>query len=217
MSWESSPMVGHLAVLAALVTAQAAHAQLPSAGYEPPTFNDGKTHYEKSEQSFGRFTVVRYVEDCRAVPMLDFGCWLTKEAQLEWYDSSGRIGFSFVDNGMSIRFRVQGKSADGQTICLMQDVLVGYDPKPSTVENWQRVQPFISQQLRGCATIAPANLNRALAEARDSDANYVSAANAWKSVSVELFGSNGVRCIAERPVKPRTIPPRSECVKYSKP
>lgn len=217
MSWALWPMIGQLAASAALATALAVHAQIAVGGYEPPMYHDGKTHYEKSEHSFGRFTVVRYVEDCRDVPMLDFGCWLTKEARLDWHDSSGMIGFSFVDNGSSVQFKAQGKSADGQTICLMQGVLVGYDPKPSGSENWQRLQPFIGQQLRGCTAIAPANLSRALAEAGASGGDYVSAANVWKSVSVELFGPGGTRCIAERMVKPHTMPPRFECAKYSKP
>ena len=69
-----------VAVLSTLLTTQVGYGQVPSRGYEPPSYHDGKTHYEKSEDHFGRFTVARYIEDCRDVPMLDFGCWLTKEA-----------------------------------------------------------------------------------------------------------------------------------------
>lgn len=203
------------ALLSALLTTQAGYGQVPSRGYEPPSFDDGKTHYEKSEDHFGRFTVARYIEDCRAVPMLDFGCWLTKEAKLEWHDSSGAIGFSFVDNGASVQFKTEGKSADGKTICISQGVLVGYDPKPSRSDNWYKLQPFIRQQLLACTAIAPASMIQATKEMEASGADYESAANSWKRVSVELFGSNGRRCIAERMVKPFTTPPRFECVKYS--
>ena len=216
MTGASGLIMCAVAPLAALVSAQAAYAQSAGGGYEPPVYHDGETLYEKSERSFGRFTVVRYIEDCRAVPMLDFGCWLTKEARLDWHDSSGTIGFSFIDNGSSVRFKARGESADHQTICIMQAVLVGYDPKPSAPENWQRLRPFIGQQLRDCTAIAPANLSRVLAEAGASAGDYAPAANAWKSVSVELFGANGARCTAERVVKSDTRPPQLECTKYLK-
>jgi hypothetical protein len=203
------------ALLSALLTAQVGYGQAPGRGYEPPSYHDGKTHYEKSEDQIGRFTVARYVEDCRDVAMLDFGCWLTKEAKLEWHDSSGAIGFSFVDNGTSVQFKAEGKSADGQTICISQGVLVGYDPKPSKVDNWYKLQPFIRKQLLACTAISPTSLNEALKEMEDSAKDYEPAANSWKGVSVELFGSNVRRCIAERMVKPVTMPPRFECKKYS--
>ncbi|HEY0314459.1 MAG TPA: hypothetical protein VGC56_18445 [Allosphingosinicella sp.] len=196
--------------------AEVAAAPPSGEGYQPPAYHDGKAHYEKSETSLGRFTVVRYVEDCRDVPMLDFGCWLTKEAQLRWRDSSDRIGFEFVDNGRGVRFRAEGRSAQGGTVCIMQPVLVGYDPKPSTIENWRKLQPFIGEQLRACEAISRADLNRALGEMANAAADYAAAAKAWKSVSVELFGPNGSRCVAER-AKAHTMPPRFECTRYSKP
>lgn len=214
-------IVGRLSALTASLTvlavAQAANAQVGSRGYDPPEYHDGQTHYEKKEENFGRFTVVRYIEDCRAVPMLDFGCWLTKEAQLQWHDSTGKIGLSFIDNGYGVRFRAEGESADGKTTCLMQSVLVGYDPKPSKVENWKNLRPFISQQIRGCTAIGPVDLNRALSEMQISETYYVSAANAWKAVSAELFGSNDRRCIAQRMTDRISMPPRFECTRYSKP
>ncbi|RYF12502.1 MAG: hypothetical protein EOO77_17305 [Oxalobacteraceae bacterium] len=203
------------AFLGALLTVQAGYGQVANRGYEPPSYHDGETHYEKSEYHFGRFTVARYIEDCRDVAMLDSGCWLTKEAKLEWRDSSGAIGFLFVDNGASVEFKAEGKSADGKTMCLSRGVLVGYDPKPSKTDNWYKLQPFIHRQLLGCTAISPASLHQATKEMDASGADYESAANAWKSVSVELFGANGRRCIAERMMKPFTMPPRFECVKYS--
>lgn len=203
------------AVLSALLSAQVGYGQTSSRGYEPPSYHDGETHYEKSEEHFGLFTVVRSVEDCRDVPMLDFGCWLTKEARLEWHDSSGAIGFSFVDNGESVRFKAEAKSADGRTLCLSRGPLVGYDPQPSRSENWYDLQPFIRRQLVTCTAISPAILNGALDEAEASGTDYGSAANWWKHVSAELFGPNGCRCIAERMAKPFTMPPRFECVRYS--
>lgn len=203
------------ALLSALMTAQVGYGQAPGRGYEPPSYHDGETHYEKSEDQFGRFTVARYVEDCRDVATLDFGCWLTKEAKLEWHDSSGAIGFSFVDNGASVQFKAEGKSADGQTICIGQSVPVGYDPTPSKIDNWYTLQPLIRRQPLACKAISPTSLNRALKEMEASGEDYESAANSWKSVSAGLFGTNGRRCIAERLVKPFTMPPRFECVKYS--
>ena len=202
-------------LLSALLTAQVGYGQVPGRGYEPPSYHDGETHYEKSEDQFGRFTVARYVEDCSDVAMLDFGCWLTKEAKLEWHDSSGAVGFSFADNGASVQFKAEGKSADGQTICIGQSVLVGYDPTPSKINNWYKLQPFIRRQLLACTAISPTSLNRAFKEMEASGEDYESAANSWKSVSVELFGPNGRRCNAERMVKPFSMPPRFECVKYS--
>ena len=203
------------AVLGALLTAQAGYGQVASRGYEPPSYHDGQTHYEKSEDHFGRFTVARYIEDCRDVAMLHSGCWLTKEAKLEWHDSSGAIGFLFVDNGASVEFKAEGKSADGKTICLSRGVLIGYDPKPSKAANWVKIQPFIRQQLIGCTAIFSASLDQATKEMKASGADYESAANAWKSVSVNLFGVNGRRCIVERMVKLFTMPPLFKCVKYS--
>lgn len=207
----------YVGVLAVLMTAQGGRAQLASSGYEPPWYHDGNAHYEKKEQVFGKFNVVRNIQDYREIPMLDSGPWITKEAIFSWHDSTDTIGFAFVDNGASVRFTAHGKSADGQTICLMQGVLVGYDPKPSALENWQKLQPFIRQQIRGCTAIAPADLGRATAEMQMSSADYVMAANVWKGVSVELFGSNARRCVAERMMKPFTMPPRYECSTYSKP
>lgn len=206
-----------LCFLAGAMTARIADAQGTDRGYEPPDYRDGKAHYERRERSFGNFTVVRYVEDCRDLPLLDVGCWLTKESQLEWRDSTGMIGFTFVDNGASVRFKPMGKSADGRTICLSQGVLVGYDPKPSTLEHWQKLQPFIRPQLRACTAIAASDLDRAMVEMQSSGADYVAAARAWKGVSVELFGSSGRRCTADRLVKPVTMPPRYECARYSRP
>ena len=212
--------VGQLSAWAALLTAslttQVGYGQAPGRGYEPPSYHDGKTHYEKSEDKIGRFTVVRYVEDYRDVATLDVGCWLTKEARLEWHDSSGAIGFSFVDNGASVQFKAEGKSADGRTICLSQSVLVGYDPKPSNIDNWFKLQPFIRRQIVACTAISPISFDRATKEMEASGKDYEPAANSWKSVAVELFGPNGRRCIAERMAKPVTMPPRFECVNYSK-
>lgn len=37
-----------------------------NSGYEPPEYNDGEYHYENKEQQFDGFTVIRYIEDCRA-------------------------------------------------------------------------------------------------------------------------------------------------------
>lgn len=204
-------------LLIALAPAAAGQAQTTGGGYEPPEYHDGQVHREQSAQRFGRFTVLRLVEDCRAAPMLDGGCWLNKEARLEWRDSSGAIGFAFIDNGASVRFRGEGASGDGKTVCLMPDVLVGYDSKPSTPQNWSRLQPFIARQLGGCTAIAPADLRRAMADAAAADVDYVTAANAWKGVSVALFGAGGRRCVAERMAKPRTMPPRFECTRYSAP
>jgi hypothetical protein len=99
----------------------------------------------------------------------------------------------------------------------MRDILVGYDPKPSTSENWANLQPLIRQQFRGCDAITPSDLNRAMAEMQYSLNDYTAAAKAWKSVAVELFGENGRRCIAERVVKPIVINPRYECTVYSRP
>ena len=100
-----------ITAIAAAVMAQPGAAQLG----DPPMPQDGQAHYDKKEQVFGRFTVVRNIEDYRAVPMIDFGPLLTKEAQLNWNDSTGRIGFSFVDNGYSVQLKVKGESADGRS------------------------------------------------------------------------------------------------------
>ena len=110
-----------------------------------------------------------------------------------------------------------GKSPDHQTTCIMQRVLIGYDPKPSTLDSWKNLQSFIYRQLRGCSAIAPDNLNRAIAEMQSSGDAYVSAANAWKQVSLELFGPDRPRCIAERIAKPVTDFPIYKCTKYSAP
>ena len=201
-------------VLAAVAVTQASGKQV-SGGYQPPEYHDGQTHREKAEQHVGRFNIVRYIEDCRAVPMLDFGCWLTKEAQLSWRDSTGKIGFTFTDNGYGIRFKPEG--TDGRTVCLMQEVLVEYDPKPSTAANWQNLQPFIASEIGACSAIARADLQRMLSELQVSGADYVAAAGAWKAVSLELFGPGGKRCVREKMAKPVTMPPRFECVAYSQP
>ena len=195
-----------------MATAQAGYAQ----PYEPPLHDDGRPHYEKEQQSFGAFLVVRNIEDYRAVPILH-GPWLIRQASLTWHDSTGAIGFSFVDNGASVRFRPEGKSADGATTCIMQSVIVGYDPKPSTLENWENIQPFVARQLRQCSAIAPADLDRAVFEMKAAGADYVAAANAWKAVAANVFGSGRSRCIAERMVRASGMPPRFECTRYSTP
>ena len=206
-----------LAACLTVVTAQAGHAQQPGKAYEPTWHHEGQAHYEKKEDRFGQFTVVRTIEDYRDVPMLDFGPWLTEQAILKWRDSTGTIGFSFTDNGSSVKFEAESKSADQKTTCIMQGALVGYDPKPSTIENWRKLQPFVGQQLHYCTAIDSVDLKRALSQMQASGADYVSAANAWKSVSVELFGPGGRRCVRDRMVKPITTPPRYECAKYSNP
>jgi hypothetical protein len=216
----TASVFGRLAIslgfLPLAMAGQAGHAQIVRPGYEPPWYHDGKAHYEKKEDSFGQFVVVRNVEDYREIPMLDTGPWITKESILSWHDSKGMIVLSFVDNGASVQFKAEGKNANGKAQCYLQGVLVGFDPKPSTTKNWQNLQPFIYRQLRSCTAITPADLQRAIAEMQASAQDYVSAANTWKSISVELFGANGQRCIRERLVKPFRIPPRYECAEYSK-
>lgn len=205
-----------LASFLTLLVASTANAQRDS-GYVPPEYHDGQTHYEQSGTKIGNFNIVRYIEDCRAVPIMHMGCWLTKEARLEWHDSSAAIEVAIVDNGGSVQLKLKAKSADGQTICLMREILVGYDPKPSTSENWAKLQPLIRQQLRGCNAITPSDLDRTMAEMRYSLNEYPAAAKAWKGVAAELFGENGRRCVAERVVKPIVINPRYECTMYSRP
>lgn len=199
---------------AALVAVQPGHAQ--RAGYEPPMPQDGKVHSDTSEQRFGRFTVVRHIEDYRAAPILE-GPWLTKEAMLSWRDSSGRIGFSFLDNGASVTLKTEGASADGKTTCIVPGVMVGYDPGPSTADNWSKIKPVIARYLAGCPAIARSDLDRASAEMKAAGADYVAAANAWKAVAVNLFGSHATRCVAARMVDRRVMPPRYACTRYSKP
>ncbi|MGH6614395.1 hypothetical protein [Sphingomonas sp.] len=206
-----------VSAVAVLITAQMGYAQQAGNGYEPPVYDDTEPHFEKKEEKFGQFSVVRNIEDYRSVPIMH-GPWLTKESSLIWLDSTGTIGFTFVDNGGTVQFGAQGKSVDSKTTCIMQSVTVGYNPKPSTIESWEKIQSFIGRQLRSCKAIATADLNRAIVEMKGAGADYVSAANAWKGVSAELFGSNGNRCIALRMVQdPTSMPPRYECRKYSKP
>jgi hypothetical protein len=106
-----------LASFLTLLVASTANAQSDS-GYAPPEYHDGQTHYEKSENKIGRFNIVRYVEDCRAVPIMHMGCWLTKEDRLEWHDTSAAIEVAIVDNGGSVQLKPKAKSADGQTIVI---------------------------------------------------------------------------------------------------
>jgi hypothetical protein len=213
-------MFGRLAISLGLLplamSGQAGHAQTVRPAYEPPWYHDGKAHYEKKEDAFGQFVVVRNVEDYREIPMLDAGPWITKESILSWHDSKGTIRLSFVDNGASVELRAEGKSPGGKAQCYMQGALLGFDLKPSTAKNWQNMQPFILRQLRSCTVIAPADLKRAITEMQASAQDYVSAATAWKSISVELFGPSGRRCVRDRLVKPVTLPPDYECAEYSK-
>jgi len=216
----TSSMFGRLAsslgLLAMPMVGQAGQAQVVRQAYEPPWYHDGKAHYEKKEDAFGQFVVVRNVEDYREIPMLDAGPRITKESTLSWHDSKRTITLSFVDNGTSVEFRAEGKSADGNAQCYLQGALLGFDLKPSTPKNWQNMQPFILRQLRSCTVIASADLKRAIIEMQASAQDYVSATTAWKSISVELFGPSGRRCVRERLTRPITIPPQYECAEYSK-
>jgi hypothetical protein len=200
----------------ALLAAQVGHAQPFGGRYDPPSYRDGKAHYEKTEESFGQFTVVRYVEDRRETPIPDVAS-VAMESTLNWHDSRNRIGFSIKDNGSGVTFQAQGKSADGKTICIMGSTLIAYDRNPSTIKNWQNLQPFIRQKIKGCPAIASADFDRAMMEIQTSSVDYVAAANYWKSVSVGLFGPSGRRCVAERMVNPRVLPPQFECTSFSRP
>ncbi|WP_457349467.1 hypothetical protein [Sphingomonas sp. UYP23] len=185
-------------------------------GYQPADYNDGKFHYETNEQRFEGFTVVRYIEDCRAVPMLDQGCWLTKNARLTWMDSTKTIGFTFTDDGVGVSFSSNSKSTDKKSSCIEQSVLIGYDPKPSTAENIQKLLPFIERSIRACPEIASADLKRAMIELKSSGESYATAANAWKGVAQELFGPKQTRCVADRQVDqgPGRLP-RYVCTRFS--
>jgi len=187
-----------------------------NSGYEPPEYNDGEYHYENKEQQFDGFTVIRYIEDCRAVPLLDQGCWLTKNARLTWIDSTKKIGFSFTDDGFGVSFKSNVKSSDKKSSCIGQSGLVGYDPKPSKAENLQKLLPFIERSIRACPGIAPDDLTRAMMELQSSGVAYATAANAWKSVAQELFGSKQTRCVADRQVdQGQGRLPRYMCTRFS--
>ncbi|MEG3177764.1 hypothetical protein U1872_16110 [Sphingomonas sp. RB3P16] len=202
--------------MTALLAAQVAHAQSFGGRYDPPSYRDGKAHYEKGEESFGQFAVVRYVEDRRETPIPDVAS-VTMESTLNWHDSRNRIGFAIKDDGSYVTFQAQGKSADGKTICIMGSTIVDYDRNPSTIKNWQNLQPLIREQIKGCTAIDYADFDRAMMEMHTSSFDYVAAANYWKSVSAGLFGPSGRRCLAERMIKPHVLPPQFECTRFSLP
>ncbi len=189
-----------LAALFVIVTPIAPINAQRNLGYKPDNYNDGIIHHETSEQRFGRFTVVRYIEDCRAVPMLDQGCWLTKNARLIWMDSTKTIGFTFTDDGVSVAFSSNSKSTDKKSSCIERPVLVGYNPKPSTADNLQKLLPFIARSIRTCPEIASADVKRAMIELQSSGDEYAMAATAWKGVAQQLFGPKQTRCVADRQV-----------------
>lgn len=213
-------VVGHMrfcviaCASAILATLQIAQAQSVG-GYDPPMRRDTEPHFEKTVQEFGRFTVTRSVEDYRNVPIVH-GPWFVKEAVLHWQDSSGKIGFSFIDNGGAVTLRVDAASADAKTACIMSPVLVIFEPRPSIGKSWEKMRPAVVRQIQRCDVIAPADMRRAVTEMAASGADYPPAANAWKAVSRELFGSSTSRCVREKAVRRGDGLMRDKCTAYSK-
>lgn len=179
--------------------------------YAPPMHSDDQPHVEKSERAFGRFTVIRKVEDYRSVPILH-GPWLVMEASLQWQDSTGQATVTITDNGVSVMLGLLG--AKNRTTCLYADTPIRVGPATPTSAAWKQVRPLIARGFAACDVLTPADRTRLMAELDASLGDLPPAMEAWRTVSRELFGPATRRCIKIKADR-RLFPPRNKCVRYS--
>lgn len=170
-----------------------------------------------SDVKVGQFRIVQHIPNSTYCITCEYSPPDLRENRLSWTDTTGTVGFTLIDNGYTILF--EAKAGDGhKASCLMQNVLIGYDPKPSTLKSWIKLQPFIIQQIRACDFVEHEALRRVVAQIRESGDDYIVAINTWKTISRNLFGANKGRCIARLEIEqPAGRLPSYKCTRYSVP
>lgn len=212
-----SVCVAFFVVVLAITTPQKSVSQVvpsnDSSGYKQAE----KPQSVSEDFNVGQFRIVQHIPSSTYCITCEYSPPDLRENRLSWTDTTGAVGFTFIDNGYTVLF--EAKAGDGhKASCLTQNVLIGYDPKPSTVTSWTKLQPFIIQQVRACDFVKHETLRRLVAEMRASDGDYIVAANKWKTISRNLFGADKSRCISRLEIEqPAGRLPSYKCTRYSVP
>lgn len=144
------------------------------------------------ETEFGSFLVVRNVERPVEPPILH-AAPPAKDAKLIWRNVAGDFEMTMIDDGFTVELNIAAGNGFDHPTCLSSIILTPNFERTAS-RNWTTVRDGVGRLLKSCRL--PKNYQAQLQSEMVAAADhYPAAANAWKSISRELFGPSTRRCI----------------------
>lgn len=167
---------------------------------------------EPTIENFGSFQVVRNVARAVDPPTLH-ELPLAKEAKLIWRSNSVAFEMAMTDDGFSVELQLSAGDGTDRPICLMGNILRP-DFKPTGAKNWTTMRNGVERILKSCPAMTKSDRARIQSEMLAAADDYPAAANAWKSISRELFGPSTRRCVSTKVDRDYSFP-LITCTRYS--